>query len=55
MDLITRIRESTNMGLALGNDRFKQEIEKLTGRRVRSLKRGPKPKVREKETGGFLL
>jgi putative transposase len=41
MKFITQIRESTNMGLALGNDMFRQEIEQLTGRRVHALKRGP--------------
>lgn len=55
MELLTEIRESTNMGLALGNDKFKQEIEQLTGRRVRLLKRGPKAKTREKQTKEFLL
>jgi putative transposase len=29
--------------MALGNDRFKEEIEKLTGRRVTPRKRGRKP------------
>lgn len=43
--LIGKIRNASNKGLALGNNRFKQEIEKLTGRRLTELKRGPKPKV----------
>ncbi|USP16090.1 hypothetical protein [Vibrio gazogenes] len=34
----------TQQNMALGNDRFKQEIEQLTGRRVTPLKRGPKRK-----------
>lgn len=51
-ELLTQIRESTNKGLALGNDRFKEEIERLTGRRVTALKRGPKRKVEAEE---FLL
>ena len=42
-NVLTRIRSATNKGLALGNDRFKEEIESLSGRRVTSLKRGPKP------------
>ena len=37
---LTKIRENTNKGLALGNDRFKEEIEALTGRRVKAKKRG---------------
>ncbi|WP_127475381.1 transposase [Sulfurivermis fontis] len=46
---VVKIRAATNMGLALGNDRFKEEIERLTGRRLNKLKRGPKP------TGELLL
>ena len=40
--MLNRIRDASNKGLALGNDRFKQEIEALSGRRVTALKRGPK-------------
>lgn len=39
-ELLTDIRTSTQKGLAIGNDRFKKEIEKLTGRRMRTQKRG---------------
>ena len=35
------IREASNKGLAIGSERFKDEIERLTGRRVRLKKRGP--------------
>ncbi|WP_299204036.1 hypothetical protein [uncultured Amphritea sp.] len=42
--ILTQIRDASNKGLALGNDRFKEEIESLSGRRVIALKRGPKPK-----------
>ena len=42
--LLTQIRQAVNQGMVLGNDRFKQEIAQLTGRRVNTLKRGPKPK-----------
>lgn len=38
--LLTEIRENMNKGLALGNDRFKDEIEALNGRRVKAKKRG---------------
>jgi putative transposase len=38
---VTRICEK---GLALGNDRFKREIESLSGRRVTDKKSGPKKK-----------
>jgi len=44
------IREATNKGLAVGSDRFKAEIERLSGLRVTEKKRGPKPKKDE-----FLL
>ena len=43
--LITDIRDALNTGLVLGNDRFKQEVERLTGQRQNHLKRGPKPKT----------
>jgi len=39
-ELIEQIRGSVNKGLALGNDRFKDEIESLYGRRVRPAKMG---------------
>ncbi|MBA1444514.1 MAG: transposase [Chromatiales bacterium] len=53
-----KIRDSTNMGMALGNDRFKAELEELTGRRVTPCKRGPTPKNSKNEKsakGEFLL
>jgi len=39
-DLLKEIRDSTNKGLAFGDDNFKIQVEKITGRRVRSLKSG---------------
>lgn len=41
--IIDRIRSSANKGLALGSEQFLDEIENLSGRRVRPLKKGPKP------------
>lgn len=38
--LLEEIRVNTNKGLAVGHDRFKDKIEMLTGRRVRTKKRG---------------
>jgi putative transposase len=38
-----RIRSATHSDMALGNDRFKEEIETLTGRRVMPRTRGRKP------------
>ena len=42
--IVDRIRTATNQGMALGNDRFKEDVERLTQRRARPLKRGPKIK-----------
>jgi len=42
--ILKQIRQATNQGMALGNNRFKQEVARLTGRRVVALKRGPKRK-----------
>jgi putative transposase len=39
-ELLKEIRDNSNKGLAIGDDRFKQEIETLTGRRLKSKKRG---------------
>ena len=49
------IRQATNQGMALGSDRFKQEIEHLSGRRATTLKRGPKPKPKQEASEEFLL
>ncbi len=38
--LLENIRVATNKGLALGCDRFKEDIENLTGRRMRAQKMG---------------
>lgn len=38
--LVEEIRDNTHKGMAVGNDRFKDEIEVLAGRRVKSKKRG---------------
>ncbi len=39
-DLLNEIRKNTNKGLAIGNNTFRDEIEKLTGRRMIAGKRG---------------
>jgi putative transposase len=39
-ELLDEIRTSTHKGMAVGNDRFKEEVETLTGRRLTSKKRG---------------
>lgn len=42
---VDQVRRASQTGMALGSDRFKDEIEKLSGRRVRPLRRGPKVKL----------
>ena len=44
-ELICEIRNAANTGLVLGNDRFRTEVEQLTGQRQHHRKRGPKPKT----------
>ncbi len=41
-EMLSKLRQTSNQGMALGSDKFKQEIERLAGRRVETLKRGPK-------------
>jgi putative transposase len=43
-DDFVRIRDVTHQGLALGSERFLQEVERLAGQRARPLKRGPRPR-----------
>lgn len=37
-ELLKEIRDKTHKGMAVGNDRFKEELETLTGRRLKSKK-----------------
>jgi putative transposase len=46
---IDEIRTALNTGLVFGNERFLDEVERLTGQRQRHLKRGPKPKTQCKD------
>jgi len=39
-NLVDDIRSAVNKGMALGDDRFKQEVEALCGRRVKPAKMG---------------
>ena len=41
-ELVREIRQSVNAGMALGDSHFREEIERLTGRRVTPEKPGPK-------------
>ena len=38
--MLEAIRDATNKGLALGNERFEEEVESLTGRRMTAKKKG---------------
>ena len=38
--------DAVNTGLVLGNPQFSKEMERISGRRLIPLKRGPKSKVR---------
>ena len=49
--LLTEIREELNKGMALGNERFKEEVEVLTGRRLKSKKVGRPTGWRKKKSG----
>lgn len=42
--VIAEIRHAVNTGFVLGTEKFRQQVEKLTGERQRLLKRGPKKK-----------
>jgi REP element-mobilizing transposase RayT len=45
--IIDDIRQATHKGMAIGNDKFKDEIEKLTGKSMRPKKLGRPPKATE--------
>ena len=49
-DVVTDIRQALNTGLVLGNERFRKEIEQLTGQRQHHLKRGPEAKFKSSES-----
>ena len=55
IELITEIRNAANTGLVLGNEKFRKEVEQLTGQRQHHLKRGPKPKTKPQPRTEFLL
>ena len=39
-ELLKEIRDNTHKGMAVGSDHFKKELETMTGRRLKSEKRG---------------
>jgi putative transposase len=54
-EAITSIRDALNTGLVLGNERFRMEVEQLTGQGQYHLKRGPKPKRESNPEEELLL
>jgi putative transposase len=42
-DLLTEVRHALNKGLVLGTEKFRSEVETISGQRLRHLKPGPKP------------
>jgi len=46
--MLIEIREAVNQRMALGNDRFKEEVAELAGRRVKVIKKGRKPRNKER-------
>ena len=52
---ISEIRHAANIGLALGTDKYKKEVEQLTGQCQQLRKRGPKPKLKPHPNEEFLL
>lgn len=49
-ELLKEIRDNTHKGMAIGSERFKDEIETLTGRRLKSKKRGRRLGWRKKDS-----
>jgi putative transposase len=46
-ELLSDVREALNKGLALGSERFRDEVEALYGRRVKPAKMGRPKSIRE--------
>ncbi len=54
-EMFDRLRAAESIGRPLGDDRFLATIERLTKRRLRAGKRGPKPKAATDGAQGDLL
>lgn len=50
-DLLEEIRSNANKGMAIGHDRFKEELDKLTGRKLKPQKAGRSGGWRKKKDG----
>lgn len=44
-ELLQEIRDKTHKVMVVGDDRFKEELGKLTGRRLKSKKKGPSSRM----------
>ena len=55
--LLVEVRNALNKGLALGTEKFRNEVEAISGHRLRHLKPGPKPKKKKQNESNaeFLL
>ena len=54
-DVFARLRAAESIGRPLGSDRFLAKIERLTKRRLKPGKRGPKPRTQADKAQGNLL
>ena len=50
-ELLSEIRHALNKGLVLGSETFRNEVEQITGQRLRHLKSGPRPASRIRHQG----
>ena len=50
-EMFARLRAAESIGRPLGDDRFLTRIERITRRRLKPRKRGPKPKANADEGG----
>lgn len=56
-ELLAEVRHALNTGLVLGTEKFRSEVEAISGQRLRHLKPGPKPTYRRQveNDSGLLL
>jgi putative transposase len=53
--MFSRLRAAESIGRPLGSESFLAKIERLTKRRLKPGKRGPRPKAQQDESQGELL
>jgi putative transposase len=54
-EIIIDVRNALDTGLVLGDERFRQQMEQVTGQRQHHLKRGPQPKGKRRAKDEILL